>query len=768
MRVCVALAVCVSTAVTAPGSPSSTRADATRARLPLSFVPNRGQTAAEVAFTAHGRGFGLFLMPAETVLVLPGSETRERRVLRIRLAGASGSATTTGLDPQGGRASYFLGRDPRRWRTDIPTFGRVRADGVYPGIDVVHYARGGALEFDFVVAPGADPARIQMDVDGADTLDVDAVGDAVARMGGAEVRLLRPVMYQEQNGRREEVPGRYVLSPGGRLGFRVGDYDLHRPLVIDPVLAYSTLLGGGGDESGQGIALDERGAAYVTGVTSSLDFPTEDPAQPDYGGGAGDAFVAKLDKKGRLVYATYLGGGDADQGNAIAVDRHGKAHVTGQTDSRDFPTARAFQETFAGTRDAFVAKLGASGSTLLYSTYLGGAGVDSALGIALDERRKAYVVGGTSSEDFPLADPMQPVYGGGRSDAFVTKLSSSGALVRSTFLGGNNLDVARAVAVTAKGNAHVVGDTFSPDFPTSPPLPPPTDGMPDAFVTKLDRAGALAYSVPLRGSLADLGFGVAVDERGSAYVTGGTASADFPTLRPLQPAFGGAVDAFVTRLDRAGGLAFSTFLGGAASDIGQEVALDRRGNAYVTGGTSSANFPTVSPLQAVFAGNGDAFVAKLKAYGSALAYSTYLGGSGGDAGLGLDVSCTGDAVVTGSTDSADFPLESPQQGQRAGPTDAFVARIAFPAQDQLGMLIVHVEDLVAAGALDPERGEALERRLRAAQKALSRGRIETAVEELEDFVRKVRRYVAAGALPPEQGHTLTEDAREIMAILECE
>ncbi len=669
------LAGFTATATTFSGSPPPAAGEAIRGRLPLIFVPNRGQTDASIAFTAHGRGFGVFLMPAEVVMVRPAADTSRgpASVLRMRLAGAAATARMTGLEKRSGHASYFKGRDPERWRRGIPIYGRVRVAGVYPGIDVVYYGNPDQLEYDIVVAPGADPNRIQLDFPDADAVDVEANGDAVARGHGSEVRLREPRVYQEAAGVRRSVSGGYARLARNRLGLRLGPYDTGQPLVIDPVVAFSTYLGGEGEESGLGVAVDAKGASYVTGSTSSVDF---DPAQNPYGGGESDAFIAKLDRTGALVYFTYLGGREADQGNGIAVDRRGRAYLTGQTASPDFPTVRALQATLGGVQDAFVARLGASGSKLGYATYLGGAAAETALGIALDGHRNAYVTGSTSSLDFPTRRAMQTSYGGGIADAFVSKLSPSGTLAYSTYLGGNNLDVARSVAVTPKGRAHVVGNTFSPNFPTSPPQPLPPGGMPDAFVTRVDRAGGISYSVPLRGSLADLAFGVALDAKENAYVTGSTTSVDFPTVRPVQPVAGGASDGFVTKLDRTASIVYSTFLGGALTDAGQGIAVDERRGAYVTGFTSSLDFPTAHAIQPLFGGGlADAFVTKLKAGGSALAYSTYLGGTGTDRGSSLAVRCQDDVTVTGSTTSTDFPVVKPEQTDLRGSLDAFVARL---------------------------------------------------------------------------------------------
>ncbi len=394
-------------------------------------------------------------------------------------------------------------------------------------------------------------------------------------------------------------------------------------------LVYSTYLGGSGDDYGSAIAVDSSGNTYVTGFTGSLNFPTVNPIQAVYGGGYSDAFVTKLNAAGNaLVYSTYLGGNDTDQGNGIAVDSSGNAYVTGGTLSTNFPTtAGVFQGTSGGGYDAFVTKLNATGTSLVYSTYLGGSSSDRGSSIALDSSGNAYVTGSTISLNFPTANPFQAScslspYGAycNGGDAFVTKLNATGnALVYSTYLGGNNGAEGHRIALDSFGNAYVTGDTASTDFPTTAgAFQTAFGGSIDAFVTKLDAAGsALVYSTYLGGSGVDQGFGIAVDSSGEAHVMGVTASTNFPTVNSLQlfnntrlPDL--AEDAFVTKLNAAGSaLVYSTYLGGSGDDAGFGIAVDSYGNAYVTGFTDSANFPTASPLQAANGGGYDAFVAKI-------------------------------------------------------------------------------------------------------------------------------------------------------------
>jgi hypothetical protein len=689
--------------------------------LPLRFEPNVGQADAAAQFVARGAGYTLLLGPNEAVLALravPGAATVEApaAVLRLQLVGADVAAASVGEARLPGVAHYYLGDDPAGWHTDVPTYGQVRYRDVYDGIDLLYYGSGGELEYDFLVAPGAEPARIRLRFPGAESVAVDARGELVLRMAGAEVRQRPPVAYQERDGARQAVEARYVLLDGAEtaapsqrsalsaqpsVGVALGAYDHGRPLVIDPVLVYSTYLGGSALDEVFGIALDSAGNAYVAGVTASMNFPAFNGSQLTYGGGAVDAFVAKLSPTGTIVYSTYLGGNNEDVGYAIAADASGNAYVAGYTQSTNFPTTAGAYDTTLGpdsigpARDAFVAKLTTTG-TRSYATYLGGNGGDVAYGIAVDTSGNASVTGETISTNFPTLSAVQPTPGSlNVADAFVTKLNSTGsALVYSTYLGGNAIDRGRAIAVDTGGNAYVTGETYSVNFPTANALQSTYGGgtqprcgvgfnppCPDVFVTKLTAAGnAFGYSTYLGGNDADYGRGIAVDTGGNAYVTGQSFSTQFPRTAIFGDA--SAQFAFVTKLVASGALGYSVLLGGLDTS-GQAVAVDGTGSAYVTGYTRATNFPTQDPLQATLtSGQGsDVFVSKVNAAGSALVYSTYLGGSSSsgavvdEAGFGIAVDGSGNAYVAGFTQATDFPTRNPWQPMSAGSLDAFVTKL---------------------------------------------------------------------------------------------
>ena len=642
--------------------------------------------------------------PRTNYLIQNPKSKIENEVVRLRLVGANPNAAVAGEDELPGKVNYFIGNDPKKWRTNVPTYAKVKYRDVYPGVDLVYYGnQGGQLEYDFVVAPGADPGAITLDVGahGHAPLRMVGDGDLVISTEGGDVRLHKPLVYQgqesevrsQESGAGDETrnsktdnrqsrivdrqfrEGRFALDAHNRLHFALGPYDHTKPLVIDPALSYSTYLGGIVADGVNAIAADTEGNAYVTGWAQSPDFPTANALQPNFGSSSMDAFVTKLIPLGNeLVYSTFLGGSGADEGLAIAADAAGNAYVTGMTASTDFPTLNPLQATnkAAPNNTAFVAKLNPSGSALFYSTYLGGSGSDAGSGIAADGAGDAYVTGNTTSSDFPTAGPVQASYGGD-TDAFVAKLNAAGsALLYSTYLGGSSVDEGSGIAVDTAGNAYIVGYTESTNFPTADPLQgtnnAATAGNPTAFVAKLNPAGsAFVYSTYLGGSSLDEGLGIAADNSGNAYITGETSSTDFPTVNPLQAtneaASAGNPTAFVAKLNPTGSaLVYSTYLGGSGPDEGLGVAVDGAGNTYVTGETASTDFPTANPIQPDYGGGlYDAFVTKLNPAGSALLYSTYLGGSGIDQGYGIAADAAGNAYVAGETTSWNFPTANPFQ-----------------------------------------------------------------------------------------------------------
>jgi YVTN family beta-propeller protein len=628
----------MSAAIDRPDTATRAQTVETFRGLPLRFEANHGVTDPQVDFIARGRGYTVFLTPREAVLNLRGPATSmdghgqgqsSAAALRVRLVGANPQPRVTGLEELPGRVNYFRGNHPAQWRTNIPTYAKVHYEEIYSGIDLVDYGNQRQLEYDFVVRPGADPTSIVLAFEGAENIEVDPQGDLLLHLAGGAIRHRKPVIYQEVDGDRREIAGGYVLKGAREVGFKVAAYDGSRPLIIDPVLYYSTYLGGVDSDTAAGIAVDANGYAYVTGETSSTDFPATAGAFRVALAGLTDGFVAKLDPSGSaLAYSTYLGGTGDDDGDAVVVDANGSAYVTGSSKSTDFPTtAGALQPIWPGGLNsaAFVTKLNPTGTALVYSTYLDGTGDDQGRGIAIDASGNAYIAGETDSTNFPTtAGAFQTARAGNTFDAFVTKLDPTGsALVYSTYLGGARADRAFGIALDAldNPNAYVAGRTSSSDFPTTAGAFQTTSaGLTDVFVTKLDPTGAaLVYSTYLGGSRDDRGRGIAVGASGYAYITGEVESADFPaTAGAPQTTLGSTRDAFVTKLDPTGStLVYSTYLGGATStERGAAITLDAAGSAYITGETLSTDFPTTAgAFDTTFNGIEDAFVVKIADFG---------------------------------------------------------------------------------------------------------------------------------------------------------
>jgi uncharacterized protein (TIGR03437 family) len=706
-------------------SRSSAKLVADYGQLPLRFEANYGQSDRSVRFLVRGSGYTLFLRPNDAVLsaIVPESAPQKsgtppekgyhNAFFRVRLRGADRHARAEALEPLPGTINYFVGSDASRWLTTLPCYRKVAFRGVYPGIDLIYYGDGQQLEFDFSVAPGADPRRIRMAFEGSGQPHIGRDGALQMEIGGQQLRFHAPRMYQEAAGERRRIAGGYVLRGLSEVGFQVGAYDARQRLVIDPVLSYAALVA---PLQGRAIAVDSAGDAYITGFTSSAAFPVTSGAPQGtiraggcVWGTCSEAFVSKINPLGSaLIYSTFLGGIYDEYGQGIAVDAAGNAYVAGITQSPDFPTtAGALQRTWGGgtgcaddhCADAFVAKLNPTGTALLYSTYLGGAGDDDAMAIAIDSAGNAYVAG--AGYAIPTtAGAFQTKYGGPfpstmAGDAFVAKLNPTGsALVYATYLGGSGYDRAFGIAVDAAGNAYVVGDTLSTDFPTKNPIQaalarPSGAGqiqLSDIFVAKIDPTGsALVLSTYLGGSGGDTAYAVALDNSGNVYITGQTASPNFPTLNAFQPKLSSGaddLDAFVAKINAAGSaLVYSTYLGGGqtadhwGTNKGNGIAVDAAGNAHVTGYTYSAAFPLANAIQSTKeAGQSmDTFITKLNPSGSGLIYSTLLGGGMGNA---ITVDASGNAYVTGFGGTT---FHTTAGALTASGGDIFVAKISDPS-----------------------------------------------------------------------------------------
>ena len=710
----------VSRLASQPGAvPPATRAriNASFAALPLAFEANEGQTDPQVKYMARGNGYKLFLTSGDAIFSLastsssrvsrpremmehriPGYSRELKKLIRTPIARAQHNVSSmaslrmhvvggkqdaqivnSGLLPS--KVNYFIGKDPRNWHTAVRQYARISYQDVYPGVNLAYYGKRNQLEFDFIVAPRANPELIRLSFSGAQRMSTDVSGDLMLNSPAGQFMLHKPVVYQEQNGIRQPVNAQFLLKANNQVGFKLGNYDRDRELVIDPSLSYASYLGGNGDDEAFGVAVDNLGNSFITGESNSTSgFPGGNSS-----GGGFDAFVVAINSDGTLGYTAFVGGSGDDLGTAIAVDSAGNTYVAGITTSTDIIATSGAPQASSGSTsgstcttgngsgactDAFVFSLDPTGSILAYFTYLGGNNDDGAFGIAVDGSGNAYVTGFSFSANFPLVKAAYPILNNNVpsnppfEDAFVTEVSFSGTgpFVYSTYLGGQDNDFGNGIAVDSLGNAFVTGSTTSIDFPFTPGAYKTTCGtdqncnagagniFSDVFVTKIPAGGGQIsgplYSTYIGGSSDDSGMAIAVDTANpaNAYVTGQTtddnvnvATGDYPIVGAVfQPNYGGGSgnanagsNAFVTRLNSTGtALVYSSYLGGSTSDVGFGIAVDSATNARVTGSTLSADFPLVGAFQIVLDGNSDAFVTQVSPGAAALVYSSYLGGAG--------------------------------------------------------------------------------------------------------------------------------------------
>lgn len=723
---------------TGPQVPSPQEVRANFGHLPMVFEPNQGQTDSRVKFLAHGANYGLFLTANEAVLALHKSP-KQTSVLRMALVNANAHAVIVGDDKLPGKSNYFIGNDPTQWHRDIPQFARVGYREVYPGVDLVYYGKQGRLEYDFEVAPGADAHQVALRFPGVEKLQLGDHGDLVIATPDGEVRLQAPTVYQKFGNQQRPVEGRFALRSGNEVGFEIADYDHRRALVIDPVLVYSTYLGGTNNEACSAItntgiaqprcpaiAVDAAASAYIAGSTNSTDFPTVQAAtmmgifQTTLNGTA-NLFVTKLDSTGSaILFSTYVGGDGLDLTGGIAIDAAFNVDVTGSTTSSNFPTLNGFQDTpaSAGTH-AFVTQVRFDGSHINYSTYLSGGGTEVGTGIAIDFASKIYVTGTTTSSNFPVfpnpgAFQVTPK---ATNQFFMTSLdpalAGATSLLYSTYLGGGTPSTGVAlgggIAVDINSTSpgvYVTGGTNFSDLAALNSFAPYAGGD-DVFVAKfsffpknVNTPPTLAYLTYLGGPGDDIGNGISVDTSFNAYVTGSTNSTNLfgyvvPTgTAPFQIAFGGGTsDAFVAKIGPpCSGITCSTtsvplnyfsYIGGSSTDVGLDVAVDVVQGAHVTGFTNSANLPVLSPLLngngAALNGGNDAFIARIDTTATtsnAGGHSlSYLGGALNDAGTGVAVDSSSNVYVVGETASANFPVVGPEQAALLGASDAFVSKV---------------------------------------------------------------------------------------------
>jgi len=692
--------------------------------LPLRFEENRSPTDRDAKFVARGAAYVLSLTPSESRFDWNGPAGGRQSRVRMRFSGARPDARMEAGNRLSGTANYFLGA-PMNWRTDVPGFERIRYRNLYPGIDLIFHGEQGRLEYDFVLAPHSDPGAIRLEFKGHQRIVVEPDGDLAIFSSGGEIRWKRPEVYQDSDGGRRPIDGRFVMAGKSAVRFEIAGYDSSRTLEIDPVLAYSTYLGGTGNEFAKAVTVDNSGNVFVAGITSSPNLPVVSALQPAYAGGTanyftGDAFIAKFTPAGTLVYLTYLGGSGDDGVAGIAVDSADNVYITGVTDSTNFPTVNAFQTTFGGfggssffrVGDAFLAKLNPAGNALLFSTYLGGALDDDALAIAIDANGNSYICGSTMSDNFPTTQgAFQPSFRGGGGqpilagyaggDAWVAKFDTNGNRIYATYIGGIGDDLAATIAVDSAGNAYIGGYTTSFDFPTTPGALQTTFGgsdttqdvyynFGDAWIAKLNPAGsALIFSTFFGGPGDDSASALTVDLSGNVYFAGITNSENLPTSPgAFQPNYGGYTtlpqtirqltgDGYVAKLNSTGtALLYMSYLGGSENDAALGIAIDAFGEAYVTGFTDSPNFPaTAHAVQPQFAGDGgeepdfffgDAFLTVVNPTGTSLVYSSFHGGTKDDIGFAVAIDGMGKVYMTGNTFSQNFPVVNAIQPKFGG------------------------------------------------------------------------------------------------------
>lgn len=712
--------------------------------LPLWF--EAGQPA---KFVAHGANSEFIVTPTGTEFSLIKADGEKARG-QLQFVGANPAACISGDSQLVGKINYLVGNDSSQWQKSVPTFSKVRVENIYPGVDVVYYGNRQTLEYDFNLAAGVNPSVINLHFAGAEKIALNRAGELVVQFHGGKIIQHAPVVYQTLHGQRQEIAAGYKILDKHTAAFAVSDFDRNQPLVIDPVLSYSTYYGGNHGETAWAIAVNPAdGSIYVAGQTFSSKFTNDIPFwtsgayQTNYLGGKqlGDAFVARFDNTGsNLIYATYIGGTGDDAAYAIAVDSSGNAFIAGATVSSNFPVINSIPggNKISGTMDkqlkmyptdAFVAELDPTGSSLLYSTYIGGNGAEAAYGIALDTSDNAFITGFTYSTNFPVTPgTFQSVLRCTNSfyfnaNAFVAEIAAGGGTLNyATYLGGTNYDVGRAIAYN-NGRVFVAGYTYSTNFPSincltnfnllngdaSTNKNKKVTVYPDAFVTAFDVSNLSMplYSTFLGGTNIDAANSIAADASGNAYVAGYTCSTNFPytttNVPDLTPAFvhtndytkhyALATNGFLTQILWDGvkpGLGYSTMFGGKGVDIANGIALDpNTGYAYVVGSATSTNFPvTTNNISGFLSATNssqknkrysDAFVMAFNADASQLVYSTYLGGRQNDFGNAIAVDQFGDAYVAGQTLSTNFPTVNAYQPRRSGTNDMFIAKISLMA-----------------------------------------------------------------------------------------
>lgn len=642
------------------------------AALPAVLFENHGQAEPAVRFILRDKSVQADFRRDGIMFHAAGD------AIRLQFIGGRPPQEPRAFEPANAHVSFLLGQDPSKWSVNLGLYSGVVYKDVSPGIDMRWNVTGGVVESEFAIAPGGNFKNLRLRYSGSRRISIDSSGSLELLTEKGSIRERKPVAYTiDKTGARQSVRARFRIFRSGDVGFDVGPYDRSKALVIDPVLTFSTFLGGSEHDSATSIAVDGSGNAYVAGWAESANFPVTGGLPH---GGDIDGFVAKFTPSNTLAWCTYIGGSANDAVTAIAVDVSGNPVLAGYTSSANFPVVLPIQSTLKGTTNAFVAKLNAMGTGLIFSTFLGGSVSDAATGVAIDSTGNIYTAGNTTSADFPVLNAFQTVKGG-QQDGFVTKIAPSGrTLLYSTFWGGSNNDTIAGIAVDTLGSAYVAGNTLSSNFPVAAAYMPHIPGQQSGFVTKLSPSGSLAYSTFLGGSggglaLPEMVNGIAVDTTGAAYIAGVTSSVDFPVVNAFQVLSGGGTHGFAAKLNPAGsGLIFSTYFGGSSRDWPTAATVSAKGNFYICGYTSSTDFPVSNAIQSSNKGLYNAFLASFDRTNT-FVYSTYLGGSSIDSADAMATDRLGNVLLAGHTESTNFPLASPVQSANNSDYSAFIAKI---------------------------------------------------------------------------------------------
>lgn len=645
------------------------------ASSPVFFIANKGQFEPGIEFLAFSQQMKAWI--SRDRIVLGHDDDR----VEMLFPGARRSPSIEGVQPLATRVNYLRGAGEQSVR-DAPAYAAVMYRDLYEGVNLTLGSEGGSLKSEFTVQPGTDHRVIKVRYRGAQSVEMEETGGLLVRTAHGSFREHPPVVYQDLPEGRRYLGAKYFLQGDETAGFLIEDYDRQLPLVIDPVLTYSSYIGGTRSDTGRAIMLDAGGAMYVAGYTDSNNIPVQGSIQI-YGGNF-DAFVFKLNSSGtQVVFATFIGGTGDDRAYGLAVDASGSAYACGVTSSTNFPAFNSaqIQVSRGGARDGFVLKLNPAGNGLVYSSYFGGSGNDTIYGCVLDAFNQLYAVGETNSTNLPVRFPFRSTNAGGY-DGMLLKVNFNSALSFATYFGGSADDSGLAIALhTTQLTPYVTGYTRSTNFPVLNPSQPLNAGGQDAFVTRFNSDGnAVVFSTYLGGSngttiLPEQGLTIAVDPFGNTYVGGVTSSTNFPVVAPYQSANKGGLDAFFTKHDSGGNRVYSSYLGGSGTDVATSMVVDVNRRIFIAGYTTSVNFPTFLPTQAAAGGSYDAFLAQIDVNGAPLTFGSYLGGSASDQAYGVAINVVGEMFLTGSTTSSNFPTQSAYRYTNAGSMDMFVAKL---------------------------------------------------------------------------------------------